>query len=109
MSTTGCYSSEGATLKCFKCGSTNIKHVTRDVIPVLDNGTGPECEFSEECADCGTILAYWAYGSYDPTFVFAGEARGFWSAFLDGLGPLWRWLARRLGREDIPEKQRSDF
>lgn len=59
------YTPDGAAIKCHKCGSTNIKHITVDVIPVLDNGTGPECEFREDCADCGTPLAYWAYGSYD--------------------------------------------
>lgn len=73
------YSPEGAAIKCFKCGSTNIKHVTRSVIPVLDNGSGPECEFSEECAHCGTTLAYWAYGAYGPSFV----PRSKWQALTD--------------------------
>ena len=72
MRAADCYLPSGAAVKCWKCGSTNIKHVTVDVIAVLPNGDGPECEFKE---DCGETLAYWAYGHYDPAFLCTSEIK----------------------------------
>ena len=69
MNKADCYWPEGGAHTCWKCGCTEIKHVTWSTLAVLDNGTGPELEFEERCGSCGESLAYWAYGYYDPAYM----------------------------------------
>ena len=75
MKAVDCYEEDGTPHTCWACGSKDIKHVTTNIVPVLDNGTGPECEFKKVCGNCDTTLAYWAYGSYDPAFMPGKEER----------------------------------
>lgn len=63
-----CYTEDGAPVKCWKCGSAEQQEVVRDFLDVFQ-GQGPVCEYEVFCADCGTSIAYWAYGSFDPSYL----------------------------------------
>lgn len=62
---TDCYDKDGRPIKCWKCGCTEQREVTRGIIDVLD-GRGPVCEFEVFCASCNESIGYWAYGYYEP-------------------------------------------
>jgi hypothetical protein len=63
-----CYTESGMPIKCFKCGCTEIDEKVRDFVDVCC-GTGPVLEAEYICNACGTSVAYWAYGSFDPNFL----------------------------------------
>ena len=48
----------GYPLNCYKCGSIDLKDITIDRIDYTP------CEIETFCEDCGTSVAYWAYGCY---------------------------------------------
>lgn len=56
------YDDDGWPKKCPKCRCKRIDSGTIDTI----NGTVSEEEF--RCHSCGTVVAYWAYGYFDPWF-----------------------------------------
>mgnify|MGYP006890187614 CR=1 FL=1 len=62
------YYEDGSPKRCYKCGCDTFNDVVRSTLAVLDNGGGPAMEIEYFCANCGTSLAYWAYGSFDPSF-----------------------------------------
>lgn len=64
----GCYTEDGAPLKCPFCGCTDHKEVVRDFIDVLD-GSGPATEVEYICMYCGKSIAYWAHGHFDPSYM----------------------------------------
>ena len=55
--------------KCTKCDGVHINAATK----ATDGGYASEVEYI--CNNCGTILGYWAYGSFDPCFImiYLGE------------------------------------
>lgn len=63
-----CYAENGAPVKCWKCGSTEQREEVRSTLDVL-HGHGPVCEYEVFCAECGTGIGYWAYGSFDPGYM----------------------------------------
>lgn len=65
---------DGQAKRCYVCISPQVKHVMIDYLDVgIGYGIGPESEYEEVCEKCGTRLAYWAYGSYDPCWLMATE------------------------------------
>lgn len=53
-----------APIKCFECGSRNIYESNHDI----GGYNIPEhclTEFDMRCADCGALVAHWAYGGWD--------------------------------------------
>jgi hypothetical protein len=63
-----CYTENGAPVKCWKCGGTKQREEVRSMVDVL-YGQGPVCEYEVFCAECGTAIGYWAYGSFDPSYM----------------------------------------
>lgn len=58
------YREDGTPIMCHHCGHEKFKDRVIDRIDAY----GPISEFEEICVNCGKIVAYWAYGSYDPRF-----------------------------------------
>lgn len=54
----GFLSKELEPLKCFECGSIEMK----DHIFSMDGGY--VSEYERRCRDCGKFLGYWAYGNW---------------------------------------------
>lgn len=62
------YDADGMCIKCPNCGSDGpFKDLTMDLIDVY-NGSGPATEIQINCTHCNENVAYWAYGSYDPSY-----------------------------------------
>lgn len=61
---------DGSAKRCYVCISPQVKTVD---IAFIDGYWSQTCEYEEVCAKCGTRLAYWAYGSYDPCWLMATE------------------------------------
>ncbi len=57
-----CYKKDGQPTKCVTCGCSDIDEIVEDRINYIP------CEKSFRCRRCGTMLAYWAYGSFDPAY-----------------------------------------
>lgn len=50
-------------IKCLKCQSTELED---RILDTLDGHT--ILEYSIHCSGCGTMVGYWAYGYFDPSF-----------------------------------------
>ena len=61
------YADDGQPIKCFTCGGTKIAEHVRGVIDFY-MGQGPASEIEYVCDGCGTTVAYWAYGHFDPSY-----------------------------------------
>ena len=64
-SLTSNYDKQGHCIRCPDCHSHNIESKITDHI---DGLWSPASEIEYYCADCEIVVAYWAYGSYDPYF-----------------------------------------
>lgn len=62
------YWPDGDPKKCRVCGCTDFKETVKDFIDFGVPGGGPATEVQYDCASCGEAAAYWAYGSFDPSF-----------------------------------------
>lgn len=62
------YSDSGYPIQCFNCGGVEIDETVCDFIDVVC-GTGPTTEAKYTCRACKTVVAYWAFGEFDPSFV----------------------------------------
>lgn len=58
------YNADGSPKKCSNCGCTDFD------IKIIDTSNGIVCEHSEFCVECKENVAYWSYGSYDPSYGF---------------------------------------
>jgi hypothetical protein len=56
----GYVADDGEPIKCYKCGSKNIKTIPKEYINYI------VCEESAVCKNCGTQVGYWAYGYWQP-------------------------------------------
>lgn len=63
------YYEDGSPKQCRNCGCESFKDVYRSVLSVLPNGDGPPMEIEYFCFNCGASVAYWAYGSFDPSYL----------------------------------------
>lgn len=61
---------DGQAKRCYVCISPRVK---TNVVGLIDGYMSEVCEYEEVCEKCGTRLAYWAYGSYDPCWLMATE------------------------------------
>ena len=52
--------------KCKHCGATEFRRETRDMMEAW--GGMIETEFAVICNTCEHVVAYWAYGDYDPSY-----------------------------------------
>lgn len=66
MNVSDYFDDDGASIKCPKCQSIKF---TEKILGVVDvyQGMGPTCE-AEYICECGEIVGFWAYGSWDPSF-----------------------------------------
>lgn len=58
------YTPEGEPIKCIHCEGTALKE---SVVDTIDGHT--VCEFDVICESCKEIIAYWAFGFYDPMYM----------------------------------------
>lgn len=61
------YASTGYPLRCPNCGSKQIKSVAKSI----DGGYTSEEE--HVCRKCNIVVAYWAYGAFDPNYNHEGS------------------------------------
>ena len=57
------YNKDCKPIKCQHCESTDIKSI------VIDITAGTVCEKEYHCTACKTIIGYWAYGAFDPSYT----------------------------------------
>lgn len=59
------YDSNGVCIRCPYCGGANFKeNVTATVYEYRPS------EIEVHCVDCAKMINFWAYGSFDPCFMF---------------------------------------
>jgi hypothetical protein len=58
------YDKDGNPKKCMYCGSSDIKSEIKEQINYTP------CEISYTCKYCEKEIAYWAYGYFDPYYVY---------------------------------------
>lgn len=68
MSRADCYYSDGSPRVCPECGHTEFTETVMDFIDFGVPGGDPPTEVQYNCAKCDAIVAYWAYGGFDPAF-----------------------------------------
>lgn len=68
MTQSDCYYEDGAPKMCWHCGHTEFNDITRDFIDFGVPGGGPATEVEYKCKSCDQTVAYWAYGSFDPSY-----------------------------------------
>lgn len=56
------YKDDGEPIKCTKCESKELS------MKILDYIANVPCEQECRCPECGEIVGYWAYGSWDPVY-----------------------------------------
>lgn len=61
------FESDGAPIKCPKCGSSDFRENILGVVDVYC-GMGPTCEAEYFCEVCGENVGFWAYGSWHPQY-----------------------------------------
>ena len=61
---------DGSPIECPICGSHEFKVIDLDWIDSY-NGMGPVTEQEYRCMSCDELVAYWAYGYFDPSFRVA--------------------------------------
>jgi len=66
------FENDGSPKLCTRCGSEKIEEKILGMVDVL-NGMGPTSELECICANCGSILGYWAYGAWDCSFKHGYE------------------------------------
>ena len=57
------YTEEGEPIKCINCGATAIKTKT------MGWEANVVSEVQYFCGSCEEIIAYWAYGYFDPSYL----------------------------------------
>lgn len=65
------YDPEGKCVKCPNCASVDFKEYVLDRI---DGYMTQPCETEIRCAKCHEQVNYWAYGSFDPCFMFQDKS-----------------------------------
>lgn len=68
MSQADAFEEDGTPNYCDACGCRDID------IEVTNTVAGVTSEAYYNCNDCGTTLAFWAYGSFDPAYTMKRDA-----------------------------------
>ena len=63
------YKSTGEPIKCIECKREDFDHVVKST----DGGYTSEAEVC--CKNCISVVGYWAYGGYDPDYMFDAEKK----------------------------------
>lgn len=56
-----CYMQSGEPIRCPHCGGTDLQGEVSEI------ANGHIAEESTRCTGCNKIIAFWAYGSYQPS------------------------------------------
>lgn len=60
-----CYAEDGSPIRCPHCRGESFREKVIDQLD-LCGGYGPVTESETICNQCGAVVAYWAFGSYQP-------------------------------------------
>lgn len=67
------YFEDGHPKTCRSCGGAVFNDIVRDFIDVGVPGGSLATEIEYVCESCGSTVAYWAYGSFDPAYYKTGD------------------------------------
>lgn len=94
------YEKDGLPIRCPHCHS---KSFSEDVVASIDGYLSPACEIEYICDKCSRVIAYWAYGGFDPCFQISDRSVvAMWNRFLYTIHDSWDEFLKDVDLRDDP-------